>query len=229
MAITKSKIVSVLNARLKRTETTVSIADAITGALRNLSRLADWPDLHTTETQALTAGQESDTTPTDYRKLDLVYINDGTDDGEPLEEISYDEFRQMRAGEGISDQGEPERFALRGRKFYWHPVPDSVKTYTAKIGHWQTHPDQAAVLFADEFSEAVYAMTMLMYLRGKGLWVDPKTNAINMAAYQEIAGIRLEQDKKALLTAQLVLQDELMRMLGTADLKASVGKYNDIA
>ncbi|GAF67793.1 unnamed protein product, partial [marine sediment metagenome] len=74
MAIAKATIVTVLNARLKRSESTTSIAAEITAALRHLSRLANWPDLHQISTQLLTHAQESDAVPTDFRKLDTVVI-----------------------------------------------------------------------------------------------------------------------------------------------------------
>ena len=68
MAITQAEILVVLNARLTRTET--DIDEEIRSALYDLSKMAKWRDLHTSDVTAIVKGEESVSAPSDLLSLD---------------------------------------------------------------------------------------------------------------------------------------------------------------
>ncbi len=106
-------------------------------------------------------------------------------DSEPLERITFKDYLREREGETSSSRSEPTKFARRGGSLYLYQVADEplVATYY----YFQYHPDQAAILFGEEFREAIYNGVMRAYLAGLGLQADPKFNQIAALYASEIA------------------------------------------
>lgn len=163
MSITKANIVTALNNRLKRAETEASIAGEIKSGLSYLSHEGNWPCLHTSADVNLVAGNNSIDFPANFKKEDEIILNDGTSDSEPLEEISWENILVIRSGN--PGRSEPNAYAKRGVKFELDSACE--KAYTATVYYWQNHPEQATILFGDEFEEALYNAVLYKYLEGK--------------------------------------------------------------
>lgn len=184
MAITKQQIVDVLNARLARSETLTTLAEEIRSVLVDLSSLAQWPDLHTSADVELEAGDEEIAVPDGLVWLQTIVPSDPEQSYRPLTIIGKAEMDILRAGPGLY-QGPPRRYCRVGVTFQIYPTCD--KAYTATLGYWQRHPDQATILFGEDFREAIYNGVMGKYLEGKGLFVDPKRQEILQSYGREIA------------------------------------------
>lgn len=178
MSITVASVITSLNDKLILDEsiTTASTAvkDAMSKAVRWLSKRARWSCLHTSkEDYTTTEGDESIDWPDNFRVLDGIVVNDGTNDSEPLSEITYNKWLKRRKDESSADYDEPEEFAPRGEKFYLDPRPDANNgsNYTVKVWYWRWHPAITAIattiLFGDVFKEAIVAATIAAYLDGK--------------------------------------------------------------
>lgn len=138
--------------------------------LRWLSRQDKWSCLHTSANQATTTGTETIEYPANFRVLDEIIINDGDYDYKPLSEISFEEYKKLRAEETSSNYGRPRQFARRGEKFYLYYVPDSNDgdNYTAKVYYWRYHPDETTILFSEDFEEVINNAVIAAYLEDKG-------------------------------------------------------------
>jgi len=163
MSVLKTEIRTFCNAKLIREDALADIMDEIQLVLDDLSKMAKWPDLYranvTADQATLVEDTESSNLPTGCRVLDYIVINDGTNDGRPLKEITFEKWLKRR--EDGSSSGEPKRFARRGKKVYWDPVSDD--DYTAKFYFWRHHPkvdvakidDDEDILFGDEFDRVI--------------------------------------------------------------------------
>ena len=178
MAITVANCITDLNDQLKVSESTDSpstaVLNALTKALRWLSRQANWSCLHTSASPTTTEGAQSVDYPANFRKLDYIVVNDGTYDGKPLTKITFRKWLRKRRDETSADYDEPTKFAQRGKKFYLEPRPDSNdgNNYTVTVWYWRWHPGIAAlgttILFPDEFSQVVFDAFAGAYLDRKG-------------------------------------------------------------
>lgn len=163
MSVQKTAILTFCNAKLLREDTIATILTEIQGVIDDLSKMGKWPDLYRANVEddraTLADGTESSALPTGLRVLDYIVINDGTNDGKPLKEISFKKLLRNRR-DGLS-YAEPLRFARRGKSVYWDKVPDGA--YTAKFYFWRHHPvveeaktgDDEDILFDDEFDRLI--------------------------------------------------------------------------
>ncbi len=184
MSITKDEIAAVLNARLSRGETAATLLEQIRSALYDLSELGNWPDMATSDTaQTLASGSTTLSYPTGFRSLVAIVLNDGSNDGRPLEllEGGYLEWLRRREDESSGDYDEPEFYTDHAKKFYVEPIADD--DYTTVIDYFRTHPHEDTILFGEEFREAIYNAVMMKYLEGLGLSDSPKYGGA-VAVYQ---------------------------------------------
>ncbi len=173
MAITKEELLTVLNARLARSET--DIDEEIRSALYDLSELALWPDLWTSDTsQTLASGDVSLSHPSDFRILDKIILNDGSNDGRPLTLIDggFDQYLKRKEDESSTDYDEPLEYTPRGTLWYLDPTADGA--YTTVIYYWKYATSLSSIDFSEPFREAIYNAVMMKYLEGKGLAQTPK-------------------------------------------------------
>lgn len=159
MSVLKSDILIFTNAALLRSDSISDIINEINIVLDDLSKSGKWPDLYradeTGDRVTLESGMRSSSLPTGCRVLDYIVINDGTNDGKPLGDLTFKKWLKRRGYR--SSSGEPRRFARRGKSVFWDPVPDGA--YTAKFWFWRHHPavkaDTDDILFGDEFDRLV--------------------------------------------------------------------------
>ena len=181
MAITKDNMVDELNARLNRSETTTTLAQEIRGALRYISGFAKWKALYVVSggSDTIASGTNSIAYPTGLRVLDKIVFNDGTYDGKPLTEMDWNQWLKNRHDESSTNYDEPKRYVERGSNIYLDPVPDDndgVTDWAYTLYYWQWHPDQATILFGDEFEEALYELLMWKYLTAQGPEMEDAAN-----------------------------------------------------
>ena len=161
MSVLKADILLFTNEKLKLADEIADILDEINIVLKDLSRRAKWPDLYrsnvTADQTTLSSGDSPISFPTGLRVLDKIVINDGTNDGRPLKEITFQKSLERREDESSANYDEPKEYAQRGKKWYPDPIPDGA--YTAKYWFWRYHPatdaektgDDDDILFGDEF------------------------------------------------------------------------------
>lgn len=177
MSLTTAKMVSRLNADLQTAESEPTFTAGGTNnllirrreALAWLSRQALWSCLHTSEEgSALAEGSAYISFPSNFRILDAIVLNDGSDDGEPLKKLDggYPALLKKKEDLTSADYDEPEYYVQRLRRFYLWPVADGA--YTPTTHYWRYHPDQSDILFGDDFEEALYCAFIAAYLDGKG-------------------------------------------------------------
>jgi hypothetical protein len=165
MTITKTTIAAAVNADLNRSETPTTLARAIRAGLKWVSEQGAYSVLFVKgATAALVATNNTITKPTGLRLLDCIVLNDGTYDGEPLEQTTWDYIKGERANG--TNSGEPGKYCERGTLYELDRDCDG--SYTAKIDYYQYHPDQDAILFGAEFEEAVNCAVIAAYLDSKG-------------------------------------------------------------
>lgn len=168
MAVQKTNILTFIDEKLNRkgVDDIADILDEINIVLKDLSKRAKWPDLYRSNVEAdrssISEGNSAISFPTGFRVLDKIVINDGTNDGRPLTEITFEKWLRYREDESSSGYNEPKRFARRGKKWYPDPIPNT--DYTAKYWFWRHHPvttgDTEDILFGDEFDIALkYGVT----------------------------------------------------------------------
>jgi len=199
MAITKTNLRDAFNLWLKANELVSSarMVLAIDEALKWLSERGKWSCLHVLDaTEVLTEGANSITWPTGFRKIDCIILNDGTDDSKPLEKCSFDEIKKDRAGG--SNSGEPTKFCQRGSQFELNR--DCNQGYTAKVSYWRYHPNQATILFGDEFKWTLcYAVT--------GAYLDGKARHSKGVYYWTMAASKLPEKQKDVKVKKLKYRD----------------------
>lgn len=161
MSVLKADILLFANEKLQLSEGIAGILDEINIVLKDLSKRAKWPDLYRSNVEAdrstLASGNSAISFPTGFRVLDKIVINDGTNDGRPLKEITFQKWLKHREDESSSGYNEPKQYAKRGKKWYPDPIPDGA--YTAKYWFWRHHPktesDTEDILFDDEFDVVI--------------------------------------------------------------------------
>lgn len=157
MAVLKADILAFVNEKQRLAETVATIEDEINEVLQDLGKRALWPNLYRADVVAdratLANGDKSVAFPTGLRVLDFIIVNDGTNDGRPLVEITAEQWQRQREDESSSNYDEPLRFARRGKLWLPDPIPDT--TDVAKYWYWRHHPKTSGVtediLFDDEF------------------------------------------------------------------------------
>lgn len=157
-----SAIVTFVNAALKESYAAADILNEINFTLHDISKMANWPDLHrsgeTGDNAALVSGSKSIDFPANFKDLEYIVINDGTDDGEPLVEIEYKKLLKKYEDLSTAEYNEPLYYAKRAKKFWLWPIPDT--SYTAKPHFWRYHPAIEAdgtILFGDDFDVVIKA------------------------------------------------------------------------
>ena len=164
-------------------------ADAyITEALRLISGMGKWPDLHKTDssTLAFTVGLKSKALPSDFRIVDRLYRADDSTLGE-----SDPDTVRIYQETANAPSGEPTAFAIIGGSVYLYPIPDA--SYTINLDYWHEPADvtneTAALVLGDEFKEAVVLGTMIQYMKGIGFGTHPKmteTEGLFMAEMEKL-------------------------------------------
>ena len=191
--MTGTQIREALNARLNKSESAAgAINDEINAALQLIAGFADWPDLHTNDTSTLTfaATNKSKDLPSDFKRLDRLYVADD---------------RTLIPGEVRSDQelenagtGDPYWYEIIGGAVYVYPIPDA--TTIVYLDYWHDPAtmtnDTLALVFGNEFKEAVITGTIVAYLKANGFNAHPKL-AENMGLFdREIAILLDRRDEK---------------------------------
>lgn len=184
----KDDFVAALAVWIKATETAASarMALAINEALKWLSEQGKWSCLHVLDAEEeLAEGANSIAWPANFRVIDCIVLNDGTNDSKPLEKCSFDEIKRARA-DG-TNSGEPTKFCQRGQKFELNR--DCDQGYTAKVSYWRYHPAQEEIIFGDEFEFALcYAVT--------AAYLDGKSRHSKAVYYWTMASSKLPQKQK---------------------------------
>jgi hypothetical protein len=165
MDITQTTITEALNAILNASETTTTLARATRAGLRWVSEQGKWSCLHEqSPSYSLTRGVNSMVWPDNFRKLDMIRLHDGTQDLPPLERTTFKGLE--RFGSYASQYGQPTKFVQREKKFELNKMCDV--SYTALVWYWRYHPDQAEILFGEEFEQAVNYAVISAYLEERG-------------------------------------------------------------
>lgn len=198
----KSNLATGLNTRLNRSETAITLASEIRASLVFCSRYANWNCLHTTATSSLSSGDQYIDYPANFKALDLIYLNDGTNDKRPLELMEFERWQKRRYDETSANYDEPKRYADRGKKIYLDPLPDDTG-YTYYLRHWRIHPDQDTILFQDAFEEAILNALMGYYQRRFGPeMAESSMFYFDVAAVELIALKPIFEDRKILTVRQ---------------------------
>lgn len=164
MDITKTTILAAVNADLNRTISADNLARAIRAGIKWVSGRGRWSVLHVKEGEvALVITNSTIAKPAGLRLLDCIVLNDGSDDGKPLEETTWQRIKEARAGS--SNSGEPAEYCERGANYELDRNCDG--SYTAKLDYWRWHPDQDAILFGSEFEETINYAVAAAYLDGR--------------------------------------------------------------
>jgi len=201
MSITIAAIVADLNDDLNKSESGSTLSTAMLKAfsrgLRWLSRRARWSCLHASkEDYAIVNATEYIAEPDNFRELDAIVVNDGSDDSAPLDEMSFSAWLEYREDETTADYDEPEKYAHRLKRFYLHPIADG--SYTGKLWYWKWHPAIEAaddtILFTDEFYDAVLAAVESAYLEGKGQLA--KSQYYKVRAEEEVGDLRPQHEDR---------------------------------
>ena len=195
---TGADVRTAVNFRLNRSEDSDDMNNYITRAIRRIARMAQWPDLHETDstTLAFTSGDKSKAMPSDFepRGLDRLYIADDR----TLAPMHGDTLRIYQELEN-ADTGEPTRHAIIGGNCYLYPIPDA--NYTVKLDHWAIPADisdeTAALVLNEQFQEAIILATMVAYLNEQtGLGTHPKVAESDAKFYAEMATLIGADDRK---------------------------------
>jgi hypothetical protein len=200
------EIRTALNSRLGRSLAADALNAEIQLAVEDLSKLARWPDLRKVGSAlAFTAGLKLKALPTGHRGF-------AADDGavisgyRPLIKISWDDMRGAQEQESPTS-GRPLYYCIRGKNLYTYPLADA--TYNVVPEYYQTHPDigteaAPAILFGDEFTEAVITKTIVQYCKTSKMTKHPKLQE-NAAIYQrEIATLIDQADTLQIVTKPFV-------------------------
>lgn len=213
MAVLKTEVLAFVKESLRKDSlVNADILVALNETLKEISKITTWPDLYRANVEAdratLSVSTETSDFPTDFRVLDYIVINDSLDDGRPLHKITFEKYLKLLEdladeddNKESADYDEPEVFAVRGKKFYWWPIPDrnlisAVETaYTAQFYFWRNHPktttDEEDILFGDEFQDVVNKGVVAKIADNKSL---PKADSLLAKYAGAIALLTPEED-----------------------------------
>jgi hypothetical protein len=165
MSITSSEILAAVNNNLHRSET--DIDEQIRAALKVLSGAGNFLAAED-GSQTLSLADTYLDEPADYKALEAIVLNDGTNDGEPLSEITFGEYLGRKEDESSADYDEPLEYAHFNNRFYVEPAADG--SYTATIYYYRYHPDSiTTILFDDQWRDAIYSLTSYLVAKKFGL------------------------------------------------------------
>ncbi|HUU82656.1 MAG TPA: hypothetical protein VM243_04035 [Phycisphaerae bacterium] len=193
--MTGAQIRTALNSRLSKSVAVNGLNTELTLALQAIARLAQWPDLHKTDTTTLafTVGLKSKALPSDFRILDRLYRADDS----TLAEMEVDALRAYQEVESATT-GEPTDYAIIGGSVYLWPIPDA--SYTIRMSYWYNpaaiSDETAALPFGDEFQEAMITGTIVAYLKTSGFSEHPKLAENQIAFDREIFMLMPVEDRK---------------------------------
>ena len=195
--MTGATIRAVLNTRLGKSE----LADAavflsvLNLALQAIATRAHWPDLHKTDSTTLdfTALLKYHALPADFQALDRIFVADDR----TIEEMHPDALRALQDQDSPAT-GEPDYYSIIGGNVYVYPLPDAAVTLS--LDHWHVPAavtaEAGALVFGDEFQEAMICGTIVAYLKATGFNEHPKL-AENVAMFdREIALLMPRADTK---------------------------------
>jgi len=190
--MTGAQIRAALNSRLTKTEAVNGVNDEINAALQHIAGMANWPDLHKTDSSTLTfaATNKSKDLPSDFKEEDRLYIADDRT-LVPGQVRVYQELEN-------AGSGEPSEYEIIGGSVYLYPIPDA--STIVYLDYWHdpaTVTDEtAALVLGNEFKEAVINWTIVAYLKTNGLNSHPKL-AENAGLFQiEMDTLLQREDRK---------------------------------
>jgi len=195
---TGSEIRLAVNARMNLTKTADQLDSEITAALRLISGMAKWPDLHKTDTTTLafSSGNKSKALPTDCRIADRLYLADDS----TLLDASIDWIRQQQETASPAT-GDPIWKAIIGGSVYVYPIPDS--SVTVYLDYWcepaDVEDESLNLILGYQFKEAIVLGTILQYIKGLGFTSHPKLADTERAFAYEMAKLDPLRDEKPLV------------------------------
>ena len=190
--MTGTQIREALNARLSKSESAAGVNDEINAAMQLIAGFADRPDLHKTNTSTLTFAptNKSKALPDDFKRLDTLYVADDRT-------LEHGEVRVFQELENAGT-GDPYWYEIIGGSVYVYPIPDAETI--VYLDYWHdpaTMTNEAlALVFGNEFKEAVIAGTIVAYLKSNGLNVHPKLGENQTIFDREIALLLDRRDGK---------------------------------
>ncbi len=170
MSITAAEVLTFLNAKLIRTETTADIQEVLRDALQRLARDGDF--LQGTATGTVSDGDTALDYPTDYKsKIDLwVYLSSDTEP-KPL--------GKMEEGQrpGLSE-GQPSVCNEFNGQFLFNY--EANQDYLYALDYYKYHARSSTIEFGDEFRQAVYYLTTGLFAAGKSGLGDEEVRWLGM-------------------------------------------------
>jgi hypothetical protein len=165
--MTPTTVVAAVNARLGTSLTAETVHTYLLAALSKITNVGPWSDLWTTETASIVQANTSVTLTGDILALHSLEVADATGTlWSILDPVTFDECREAAL---YGSQGTPRYYERRGNTI--HLSPKSNAAYTLTAWYWQRHPQPAysgvtplAILFGEEFFEAVVWATIIAYL-----------------------------------------------------------------
>ena len=166
MDITKATILAALKQDVTgaSAETATTIARFIRAGLQWLSEQGKYSCLHVKDDEvALAITANTIAKPVGLRILDCIVLNNGTQDGDPLTQTTFEKIKEARAS--TNNSGEPAEYVGRGANYELDR--DCNQAYTAKVSYWRYDPDQKTILFGPEFEQALNYAVAAAYLDSK--------------------------------------------------------------
>lgn len=150
--ITKAQILTKVNLNLNRAET--DIDEEILAVLKDLSGRDNFLS-HYVEAlgDTIAIGTPNYDPPDDFKELISIVLADATDDGDELEEITWQKY--LRNVSGSTSNNEPTSYVENDEQIWLYPTPDYA--YTPKIYFYRYHPDDiTTILFTEPFRKCIY-------------------------------------------------------------------------
>jgi len=145
VSIIKAEVLSIINSRLNRTET--SIDEELRSVLYDISTRGNL--LNREATRNTEAEVRYYSVPANFKDMTELKI----DNNEPLDRISYKQFLIVTADD--TSQGEPEQYAIQNNFIWLDPNPNKV--YVMTMFYSIFHPNNVDIIEFDEiFRECIY-------------------------------------------------------------------------
>ena len=145
MSIIKAEVLSIINSRLNRTET--SIDEELRSVLYDISTRGNL--LNREATRNTEAEVRYYSVPANFKDMTELKI----DNNEPLDRISYKQFLIVTADD--TSQGEPEQYAIQNNFIWLDPNPNKV--YVMTMFYSIFHPNNVDIIeFPERFRECIY-------------------------------------------------------------------------
>jgi len=151
MAILKAEILTEVNQNLGRAETDIDVE--IRDVLYDLSSRDNFL-LNSSLAGVTTDSVAYISLPDDFKELKSIVLNDGSQDGDPLTKITWEEYLQNISGS--PSDSEPEHYVIHNDLIWLEPNPDGE--YTVKMYFWRYHTSAiTTILFPEQFRKCINA------------------------------------------------------------------------